>query len=30
MRFTSLPTGMEMYYEVAGSGPPLLLIMGTV
>ena len=24
-----LPTGIEMYYEVQGSGPPLLLIMGT-
>jgi pimeloyl-ACP methyl ester carboxylesterase len=29
MPFTSLPTGIELYYEVAGSGPPLLLIMGT-
>ena len=26
---TTLPTGMDMYYEVEGSGPPLLLIMGT-
>lgn len=24
-----LSTGIEMYYEVQGSGPPLLLIMGT-
>lgn len=29
MPSTTLPTGMEMYYEVEGSGPPLLLIMGT-
>jgi pimeloyl-ACP methyl ester carboxylesterase len=29
MPFTSLDTGMDMYYEVEGSGPPLLLIMGT-
>ena len=29
MPFTSLPTGMDMYYEVEGTGPPLLLIMGT-
>jgi pimeloyl-ACP methyl ester carboxylesterase len=29
MPFTSLPTSMDMYYEVEGSGPPLLLIMGT-
>lgn len=29
MPFTSLPTGMDMYYEVEGSGPPMLLIMGT-
>ena len=29
MPFASLPTGIEMYYEVEGSGPPLLLIMGT-
>lgn len=25
----NLSTGMEMYYEVAGSGPPLLMVMGT-
>lgn len=25
----TLPTGMGMYYEVGGSGPPLLMIMGT-
>ena len=29
MPFVTLPTEMEMYYEVDGSGPPLLLIMGT-
>ena len=29
MPFASLPTGIEMYYEVEGSGDPLLLIMGT-
>jgi len=29
MPLTSLPTGIDMYYEVAGSGDPLLLIMGT-
>ena len=29
MPFTDLPTGIEMYYEVEGSGDPLLLIMGT-
>jgi pimeloyl-ACP methyl ester carboxylesterase len=29
MPFTSLPTGMDMYYEVEGTGPPLLLVMGT-
>ena len=29
MPVVALPTEMEMYYEVDGSGPPLLLIMGT-
>ena len=29
MSFVDLPTGIEMYYEVEGSGEPLLLIMGT-
>lgn len=29
MPFATLPTGIEMYYETAGSGDPLLLIMGT-
>lgn len=29
MPFATLPTGMDMYYEVEGDGPPLLLIMGT-
>lgn len=29
MPSTTLSTGMEMYYEVDGTGPPLLLIMGT-
>lgn len=29
MPFASLRTGIEMYYEVEGSGEPLLLIMGT-
>ena len=29
MPTVTLPTDMEMYYEVEGSGPPLLLIMGT-
>ena len=29
MPFASLPTGIDMYYEIAGSGDPLLLIMGT-
>ena len=29
MPTATLPTGMDMYYEVEGSGPPLLLIMGT-
>ena len=29
MTFAHLPTGIEMYYEVEGSGDPLLLIMGT-
>lgn len=29
MTMVTLPTGMEMYYEVEGSGPPLLMIMGT-
>jgi pimeloyl-ACP methyl ester carboxylesterase len=26
---TTLPTGIDMYYETEGSGEPLLLIMGT-
>ncbi len=29
MAFCDLPTGIEMYYEVEGTGDPLLLIMGT-
>ncbi|MDE0374780.1 MAG: alpha/beta fold hydrolase [bacterium] len=29
MPFASLPTGIDMYYEVEGAGDPLLLIMGT-
>ena len=29
MPIINLPTGMDMYFEVEGSGPPLLLIMGT-
>ena len=29
MPFASLPTGVDLYYETEGSGPPLLLIMGT-
>jgi pimeloyl-ACP methyl ester carboxylesterase len=29
MPMTTLPTGIDMYYEVEGSGEPLLLIMGT-
>ena len=29
MPFADLPTGIEMYYEVEGTGEPLLLIMGT-
>lgn len=29
MPFASLPTGIDMYYEIDGSGDPLLLIMGT-
>ncbi len=29
MPTVQLPTGMEMHYEITGSGPPLLLIMGT-
>lgn len=29
MPITSLDTEMDMYYELEGSGPPLLLIMGT-
>ena len=29
MPMTSLPTGIDLYYEVEGSGEPLLLIMGT-
>lgn len=29
MPLTDLPTGIEMYYEIEGTGDPLLLIMGT-
>ena len=29
MPFVNLPTGINMYYEVEGSGDPLILIMGT-
>ncbi len=29
MPFTELPTGIEVYYQVEGTGDPLLLIMGT-
>lgn len=29
MPMTTLPTGIDMYYEMAGAGDPLLLIMGT-
>ena len=29
MPIASLPTGIDMYYEVEGSGDPLVLIMGT-
>ena len=29
MPLISLPTGIDMYYEVEGNGEPLLLIMGT-
>ena len=29
MPVTTLPTGIDMYYEVEGRGEPLLLIMGT-
>ena len=29
MPFQQLATGIEVYYEIAGRGPPLLLIMGT-
>ena len=29
MPYLSLPTGIHAYYERAGSGPPLVLIMGT-
>lgn len=29
MPITSLPTGIDMYYEVDGTGPPMLLVMGT-
>ena len=29
MPIASLPTGIDVYYEVEGSGDPLLLIMGT-
>jgi pimeloyl-ACP methyl ester carboxylesterase len=29
MPMTTLPTGIDMYYETEGNGEPLLLIMGT-
>ena len=29
MPFADLPTGIDVYYEVEGTGEPLLLIMGT-
>lgn len=29
MPVISLPTGIDMYYEVDGTGPPMLLVMGT-
>ena len=29
MPMTNLSTGIEVYYEIDGTGPPLLLIMGT-
>ncbi len=29
MPLVSLPTGIEMFYRVEGSGEPVLLIMGT-
>lgn len=29
MPFVELPNDLEMYYQVEGAGPPLLLIMGT-
>jgi len=29
MPFAKLSTGIDVYYEIEGSGPPLLLIMGT-
>ena len=29
MPFVNLPTGIDMYYEVEGTGEPLVLIMGT-
>ena len=29
MTFAQLPTGVDVYYEIEGSGDPLLLIMGT-
>ena len=29
MTFAQLPTGIDVYYEIEGSGDPLLLIMGT-
>jgi len=29
MPFASRPGGLELYYEVHGDGPPLLLISGT-
>lgn len=29
MPMTTLSTGIDIYYEISGEGPPLLLIMGT-
>ena len=29
MPITTLPTGIDLYYEAEGWGEPLLLIMGT-
>ena len=29
MPFANLLTGVEIYYEIAGAGDPLLMIMGT-